>query len=742
MPLSDDWALWRVAAVRSAGMPVDWLEALAETRDGDAGSIAALVSEPRFAAALTWQNPNMVATWLGPLIAAAGTESAVGKINSYRAVMLARYAQRYCAKNESIGFFGPVGWARLTEDDQELAVTGSAGIRHGDVFLEHWAVELIARTFEADERVRPHLPVRRHPAVSIEGRLARRPWRSAVQLDDEDLGILEQAANGLPAGQIEPQEALRALTAAGIVRIGFTVPLGERPHDGLAAQIERITDLALRTELLRWFDELEQSRLAAAKVIADPVPLREALAELEQAFSALTGASARREKPSTAAGRTLAYPDCRRDLDVRIGWPLVERLRAPLALLLDIARWFTQQVAEEVAAALSGIYDQLSRRDGQVTLADLHFAAADVLSGGPHNPVPGVIKDFQLRWAEIVGPGTDAEEVRLDSAEIAGLVEALYPAAGDRPAWTAALQHSPDLLLARTPSGLRWVLGELHLAMNTLESRFFHTLSDDRSELEAATAADMAGGRIVPCYPHGPVVDSRRYPPLAVHLPDRYLYWSFGDDVGAPDGAESIPATALVVEAASNGLVAGPRDGAWRLPVLEFFGEFLSALAVSQFRMSGDGRYEARVSIDDLVVRRRGWYFTAADLPGGVISRRGYHWRVLADHLAAAGLPRYLFAKSPLEPKPFFVDVRSPLLVTNLARSWRRMPEHERLEIREMLPGPEELWLTDSSGQRYTAELRLVAVDRRGGTGPQIAPVVRSRAAASATVASQPGAAS
>ncbi len=545
----------------------------------------------------------------------------------------------------------------------------------------------------------------------------------------------------MPAGQMQPQEALGRLTAAGIVRTGFTVPLDERPHDGLRAQVARIADPALRTELLSWLDELEQGRLAAAKVIDDPVPLREALAGLEQAFTRLTGASARRDKPSAEAGRTLAYPDCRRDLDVTIGWPLVERLRAPLALLLDIARWFTQQVAEEVAAALSETYDQLSRRGGQVTLADLHFAAADVLSGGPRNPVPGVSKDFQLRWAEIVRPGIDAEEVRLDSAEIAGLVQALYPA-GDRPAWTAALQHSPDLLLARTPAGLRWVLGELHLAMNTLESRFFHTLSDDRSELEAATAADMAGGRIVPCYPHGPVVDSRRYPPLAVHLPGRYLYWSFGDDHGAPDGAESIPATALVVESAPGGLVAGPRDGAWRLPVLEFFGEFLSALAVSQFRMSGDGRYEARVSIDDVVVRRRGWYFTVADLPGGVISRQGYHWRLLAGHLAAAGLPRYLFAKSPLEPKPFLVDLRCPLLVTNLARSWRRMPEHERLEIREMLPGPEELWLTDGTGQRYTAELRLVAVDQRGGAGPQIVPAIRSRSPAAEAGIGQAGAAS
>jgi hypothetical protein len=28
-----------------------------------------------------------------------------------------------------------------------------------------------------------------------------------------------------------------------------------------------------------------------------------------------------------------------------------------------------------------------------------------------------------------------------------------------------------------------------------------------------------------------------------------------------------------------------------------------------------------------------------------------------------------------------------------------------------MLPGPDDCWLADQSGQRYTSELRLVAVD-------------------------------
>jgi hypothetical protein len=34
-----------------------------------------------------------------------------------------------------------------------------------------------------------------------------------------------------------------------------------------------------------------------------------------------------------------------------------------------------------------------------------------------------------------------------------------------------------------------------------------------------------------------------------------------------------------------------------------------------------------------------------------------------------------------------------------------------RLTVTEMLPTPEQTWLTDDAGNRYTAELRFVAVE-------------------------------
>jgi hypothetical protein len=79
-------------------------------------------------------------------------------------------------------------------------------------------------------------------------------------------------------------------------------------------------------------------------------------------------------------------------------------------------------------------------------------------------------------------------------------------------------------------------------------------------------------------------------------------------------------------------------------------------------------------------------------------------------------MPRRVFALSPSETKPIYVDFDSPVLTRILCRHLRRAAADlpgRPVRFTEMLPGPEDCWLTDEDGRRYTSELRLVAVDLR-----------------------------
>jgi hypothetical protein len=81
-------------------------------------------------------------------------------------------------------------------------------------------------------------------------------------------------------------------------------------------------------------------------------------------------------------------------------------------------------------------------------------------------------------------------------------------------------------------------------------------------------------------------------------------------------------------------------------------------------------------------------------------------------------MPRFVFVKVPVEPKPCFVDFDSPIYVEMLARYIRRAVAGDaahNIYVSEMMPDLSGAWLPDAAGERYTSEIRLVMLDGRQG---------------------------
>lgn len=170
LTLHNDWSLWRLAALRSAGMPISWLDRFAvpdcaddesdiRSRETSAAAVRSVVAQPAFLEAVTWQNPALIRNWMGRFAAdlAADGDGRLSR-RDQREALVAFLAQRYCAKNETIGFFGPVAWARFGDDHAGVRTRGTAGLRSRTLFREHWAVDAIARTFASGRP--PHPPDR------------------------------------------------------------------------------------------------------------------------------------------------------------------------------------------------------------------------------------------------------------------------------------------------------------------------------------------------------------------------------------------------------------------------------------------------------------------------------------------------------------------------------------------------------------------------------------------------------
>jgi len=171
------------------------------------------------------------------------------------------------------------------------------------------------------------------------------------------------------------------------------------------------------------------------------------------------------------------------------------------------------------------------------------------------------------------------------------------------------------------------------------------------------------------------------------------------------------------VVATATGLRVRRRDGTFEGDLRSVLGDLISGAISNSFDLVPAGVHVPRVAIDDLVVVRERWSLAATDV--AFADTRDERTRYLQARAWAAshGLPRHVFVRFTGERKPIYADLTSLASVDLIARSVRRSRRDAGADatvtVVEMLPAPDQTWLTDSAGDRYTAELRFVAADQR-----------------------------
>jgi len=172
-----------------------------------------------------------------------------------------------------------------------------------------------------------------------------------------------------------------------------------------------------------------------------------------------------------------------------------------------------------------------------------------------------------------------------------------------------------------------------------------------------------------------------------------------------PDGYRTLRAADLI----TDGQTVTTSDGSWQAPLghLLWLPLMISAVhAYDPFPAATAGGHSARLTMGRTVWRRETWHIQPAQGPAALEGA--------ASWARDLGLPRRVFVLSPGEIKPIYVDFGSRVLTRILCRQFRRAGADfpgRPLRFTEMLPGPEDCWLAGEDGQRYTSELRLVAVD-------------------------------
>ena len=767
---NESWAFWRLLAVRGTGFPVTELLKLSapacaaaadqliateirgngrENVERDAGldnfvqtfnqalihastALYETAQSSLFQEAVIWQNRQAFHNMIEPLMPPAdgGDLRYRNSQQRRREETVAIYLQRYCAKNETIGFFGPAGWGKFVSRGEPITVhPGDSLLAKRQVYFEEWGINILAWKLSKAKSLRPWIAPQRHPFIYAGATDVYLPGRGSVTFSREEAAILQLCDGRRLAREIAADlatwldetavyEILERLDADGLASWVLRIPVETNPEEALHAALTRVEDQGVRAAALAELTELEQAREVVAHAAGDPKKLDQALSHLETTFVRLTGEEAARLPGKMFVGRTLVYEDCVRDLVLDVGPELRSSLAGPLALLFTSARWFSWQLAGIYSNLFQALYNGAVEATGEriIPVTAIWDRLEPYLFSPGQSDVQALGRELQQRWAAILGLSSEQRQLAYTTAELQSQVSAAF--AAPRPGWKTSYYASPDILIDAT--GLDaiqrgeylLVVGDFH-ANNPLSQPFHLYQYPDPAEIMRNCVTDLPGGLyFMPVLPTGGSLTPRI---------------SYGlrrsDDVGlqmTPNTyvnpkSQSLALGELLLEAIGGELVLRTRDGRLSTTPLAAFDFALFLQMLQNYTLFNDDSHIPRITVDRVVIHRESWCMAASDI--AFASDTDETMRFLAARRWARKheIPRFIFAKLPHEGKPLYVDFDSPVFVNILAKeirgAQRAIGMDARITIMEMLPTPEGAWLPDVEGRRYASELRLVALD-------------------------------
>ena len=698
-------------------------------------AIRTVAEDALFREAVAWQNRTLLRGGIDSLLRHYSTNAPRDSRQRKNEEAVASYWQRYCVKNDTIGFFGPVAWARLVEEPGAFETRpGKTLLAARTVYFEQWGIDALIALINKDTSAAAWALPRRLPAVRLEGDFLHVAFRRPMRLPPKQMAVLRACDGTRTAAQIaayvrndgikwgsdaEIFTVLKGLKGQGLIEWQFEVPLSAYPERRLRELLERVDDTEIRRRVLSPLEEFEacRERVSAAAGSADE--LDAALQQLDHHFTNTTGMAATRWAGRMYTGRTLVYEDCRRDIEVEIGSDFVEELSRPLTLLLQSARWFTHEAGVRFRRAFREIYEQLALKSGSRTIDAAIFrmeVQATLFSGNGTSVFDEVQEEFRRKWEAVLAVSPEQRRVAHRSDDLRPAVEAAF--AAPRAGWKAAFHHSPDLMIAAdSVDAIRRgeyeiILGELHLSTITINGSVFYEQHPAKLELLRAKECDLPEPQAVPVIPNNWTA-TRAFNSLN-SAKDYYI--EFTPESFVADRDRAVLIADFVVEEQDGELVARTRDGRLSFDILEMFGRTFSDFITESFRMFGHLSHTPRVSIDRVTVMRETWRCAASKLEFANVKEDAERFLATRRWARSLGMPRQVFVKVPIETKPCYVDFDSPVYVNLLAKLLRSTVEKGGQEMQavftEMLPGVEQSWLPDAEGRRYTCELRMTALDQ------------------------------
>ena len=662
--------------------------------------------DERFQEATWLSSPQMYEHGLRPYLEHWSAEQRPSEMRRIERQLIS-YLQRFCVKNDTASFFGPINYGDFAPSCAAIG-SGAGRVQQRKTFMAYWAVTALAESIAQDGEVRPYLCPRLHPLcqVTLTNDSACIGGKVTLTLSDQQCKLLQA---------IKGQQTLQQIAT-----------LLALPLDGLLKEIERLEKLHLvvlrvevpviRSDALKWLVEWVHAlpstcttraywcevvdRCQALQDQFTTAPFaerREILQQLEEWFAQATQRCARREGGQLYADRLLLHEECYGGMGViSLGKECRDILQTQLAPILDL--YASHACALHQALQQQGVQSLMTlAADSQGRMPLLTFSQKLGVQADSLQPCSSA---WHQALYERIAEQADERVVTL---EMTGLPQPDRALLASLP-----LIASPDIMLiTRDETTLRagdfaLIMAECHDTLMVWGwGLYFHPRREDVEAEGARLLSSLAHTEEGTC---ANVLPGKRAKIIPFEYPGPTI------EIGAL--SEKAEAERIPIGAVETAICEGkPVLHAPGYPLLRLYNGELSSFMHNIFALPRIHPFQVelpthtpRIIIGETVFQREQWRFTRQQILPGKYT--GASFELLRDmHRAAkrTGLPRYLFLRVPGERKPVFIDRYNYFLLELLHYL---VPAETAFTMQEMLPTPEQLWLRNEGGT-YCAELRL-----------------------------------
>ncbi|MED4080821.1 lantibiotic dehydratase [Halalkalibacterium halodurans] len=631
-------------------------------------------------------------------------------------LLIYSYLQRFCTKNDTTSFFGPINFGQFDPTSGEAITvehTEEHKLQQRASFLSQWCVREMARKISQDPSVLPYISPRKNPLVRVRKGLATYHFiGKEKKLPSAYLSLLERID-----GQTTPEELskslnmsldtmmqmLKQLEKAGIIRHELEL---------CATRIQQLEDLKEMVNRLpehvgkHWRHFVEEAIHLRHNFEKVGWPDRmKHFQEAEKWLSTWYEEKVRRKEGKLYGDRLIITEDCVGSVKkLTIGHSLYQRIYSEGALLLEFLkipaalRWLDYQTHALEA------FEKIRRGRQSIAYSEL-IQIVDQRD----NPFTSIrVKEFEQRASSLLTRTPEGYALLREHVE--DLLQEYQPLVDQVFELMPFSLPSPDLMIvSKSPQELengqfQIVVGEIHDDWSTIYDGVFGYFHPETTTLKKELQAMICSFPI--WRQMSSVVSNRRHKHITPELPGWTIELASksikSQDKVIPMSEVEIARSKqfLTLRYQGQNLFLYPGDvrtvahGAFSLPRI-------IPVELDSNEHAKDC-YTDRIYLGNMVYQRKRWKITCDQVDDNIPS--GFDLMKAGQKFKSRyGLPTQFFVKWKETEKPVFVDVRNYWALDWL---FRTMKKTSTLELVEFLPNGDSLWWHGENGPQ-TCELRM-----------------------------------